>query len=135
MNEIRSWKVRRKTELLIAMMEALQGDARISLEGGLQGFHLEQLSDISNRETDVLKRNTIWPKQDFLVAPLTKDFISVIQRIWKSGVPHRVCHIQIERAGILEFGSYDSFSAVIFGAGVSPELIDSLVARGILARL
>jgi hypothetical protein len=78
-----------------------------------------------------LKRNTIWPRPDFAIAPLTKTSREHVIRAIGGNVPKKVIHIQIERAGILEFGAYDNFQPVVFGPGLSPEFLSSLTARRI----
>ena len=48
----------------------LVGDAHISLEGDLRGLGVMDIPGASDLETATLKRNTVRPKQDFVVVPL-----------------------------------------------------------------
>ena len=65
-----TWFVRDRYRFLLAVMKVLAGEAHISFEGDLHGFGLYNLPGASSDETSVLKRNTLWPKQDFVVLPL-----------------------------------------------------------------
>jgi hypothetical protein len=47
-------------------------------------------------------------------------------------VPRKLSHIQIERAGVLEFGAYDNFQSVFLGPGINPDFVTSLTARGVI---
>jgi hypothetical protein len=60
------WEAKDKARVLLAIMGALAGDAHISFEGDLQGFRLTQIAGASNQETAALRRNTRWPRQDFV---------------------------------------------------------------------
>ncbi len=62
------YKVRDKRRFLVAAMEELAGAARISFEGDLSATNVSKLNGASGEETQVLKRNTLWPKQDFVAA-------------------------------------------------------------------
>ena len=64
------WRVRDKRRLLFRMMELLAGNAHISFEGNLDGLSLFAVPGIFETETEALKRNTLWPKQDFIIVPL-----------------------------------------------------------------
>lgn len=78
-----------------------------------------------------MKRNTIWPRQDFAVIPLTEMATKlIIMPAIGGNVPRKLVHIQIEKAGILEFGAYDNLQSIFFGASLTQEVVPSLVARG-----
>jgi len=130
------WKARNKNHLLLALMKELAGDAHISFEGDLQGTGLLDLPGASIEESEVLKRNTFWPKQGFVVLPLEADAVGPIIAAIGGTIPHAVIHIQIERAGNLEFGAYDNFhsQSMFFGDAVTQSCLDSLVAGGLLMR-
>jgi len=128
----KSWSVENKTELLRALINELGGDARISFEGNFRDLRILSLPGVSQEETAVLKRNTIWPKQDFAVVPLTTAAEKPILSTIGGKVPRKLIHIQIERAGVLEFGAYDNFQSVFLGPGINPDFVASLTARGII---
>ena len=130
--ERKAWVVKRRTDLLLALIQQLTGDARISFEGDLQDLRILNLPGASHDETVVLKRNTTWPKQDFAVVPVTATEEKVLKSAIGGNVSKKLIHIQIERDGILEFGAYDNFQSIFFGPGVSPKFLASLAERGIL---
>ena len=129
------WVVEDKHRLLAAVAQKLAGNAHVSLEGDLSVFNLAILPGASDSETDALKRNTIWPKQDFLVFPLELHTFEEIFRRLSYRVPGRIIHIQIERGGILEFGAYDRFhrDCIFWGPTLTDAFIQSLAAQGILS--
>jgi hypothetical protein len=59
-------------------MRELVGTARISFEGDLNATAVAHLAGASADETEILKRNTLWPKQDFVVLPLETDLVGAI---------------------------------------------------------
>jgi hypothetical protein len=78
------------------------------------------MASASGEATAALKRNTLWPKQDFVVVPLeplaSKTIISAIGRT----VSGTIIHIQIEKHGLLQSGAYDNFhpQCIFFGSAV-----------------
>jgi hypothetical protein len=129
------WIIFDKSRLLLALMEGLASDASsISFEGKLDVFNILPFPGARREETDTLKRQTVWPKQDFVVVPLKPLSASRILAAISGRVPRRVVHIQIERAGILEFGAYDSFDpeCLFFGPAIKGHFLASLVELGIL---
>jgi len=119
----------------MAVMEKLAGHAsRMSLEGKLEVFRILSFPGATREEAGVLKRNTILPKQDFVIVPLEPLTAPAILKAIGGRVPRRVRHIQIERAGILEFGAYDSFDpeCLFLGPAITSQFIASLVELGIL---
>ena len=128
------WKVRDKPRLLLALIKELGGDAHLSFEGDLHGFNLIKFPGVSDKETAILKRNTIWPRQDFLVIPLETSMGQKILSAISGAVPQRIIHIQIEKDGVLQFGAYDNFypECLFFGPAFNQEFVESLVSQGIL---
>jgi hypothetical protein len=128
------WHVSDKRRLLLAMMEEFGGDAHISFEGDLSALPLSSIPGASQEETGVLRRNTLWPKQDFIVLPLepstSKTIISAIGRT----VPKTIIHIQIEKGGTLKFAAYDNFhpQCIILHSTVKPAFLESLVSESIV---
>jgi hypothetical protein len=128
------WKVRDKALLLLAVMEELAGDAHVSFEGDLRGLTLATYPGASLQPTAVLKRNTIWPNQDFVVVPLEPTASKKIIAALGGTVPGTVLHVQIEKRGVLEFGAYDNFhpKCIFFGSAVAPAIVESLVSDGVM---
>ncbi|HET7872797.1 MAG TPA: hypothetical protein VFL42_09825 [Terriglobales bacterium] len=130
------WTVRDKTALLLALMEQLAGNAHMSFEGDLKAFSILKFPASGYTETTVLKRHTIWPKQDFVVVPLEASSGPAILNAIGGRVPRRIMHFQIEKAGVLEFGAYDSFDpeCLFFGPALQGPFQESAISRGLVTR-
>ncbi|OLD81957.1 MAG: hypothetical protein AUF67_06020 [Acidobacteria bacterium 13_1_20CM_58_21] len=117
------------------MMEELAGQAHISFEGDLRGLRLLSTSGASQEETFALKRNTLQPKQDFVFLPLEPS-MTILSSIGET-IPGAIIHIQIEKNGLLQFAAYDNFhpQCIVFGTGVKPAVLESLVSQGIMEAL
>lgn len=122
--------------MMHAVMSALAGGAHISFEGDLSGCRrLFELDGASAAETPVLKRNTLWPVQDFVVVPLEpENVVPILQEIVGRRLVHEIVHIQIEKQGVLQFGSYDHFHAdgCVVWLGVAEPSLQELKSKGIL---
>jgi hypothetical protein len=118
-------------------MKELAGDAHISFEGDLSILGLVGLPGASQIETSVLKRNTLWPQQDFVIVPLEPSAIEAIFTRIGGTVPRTVHHIQIEKGGRLEFGAYDNFypECIFLGCAITQTFIDSQISEGTLRSL
>jgi hypothetical protein len=129
------FKIRNKRRFLIAAMTELAGSAFVSFEGDLNGTALNRATGASSDETPALKRNTLWPEQDFIILPLETETVRPIMAAIGATVPRRIVHIQIEKNGRLELGLYDNFSpkGMFFGSAVTPALIESLQNEGVLS--
>ncbi len=129
-----SWRVRNKTRFLESVMTELAGSAHISFEGDLSALKLYVLPGASHEETVILKRNTLRPKQDFVVVPLEASTEGAIIAAIGGTVPRAILHIQIEKNGRLEFGTYDTFHPECFtiGSGLESAFFDELLSEGIL---
>lgn len=132
--ENKFWLVRDKRRLLLAMMEQLAGGAHISFEGDLKALRLSSIPGASQEETDALKRNTLWPKQDFIVVPLESSTSKAIVSAIGGTIPGTIIHIQIEKGGGLQFGAYDNFhpQCIVFNPATDKAILESLVAQGIM---
>jgi hypothetical protein len=70
-----------KPRLLVAIMHHFQGDGSfISLEGTLSSFQGPVLENAVTTETAELKRNTLSPMLDFVVAPLSAHNVDMVAR-------------------------------------------------------
>jgi len=128
------WKVLDKRRLLLAMMEELAGDAHISFEGDLHGLALLRMPDALDEPTPALRRNTRWPKQDFIIVPLEPSMGNKIIAAIGGTVPKAIIHIQIEKNGLRQFGAYDNFhpECIYFGSAVKQAVIESLISERII---
>jgi hypothetical protein len=133
---INHWlNVRDKPAFLLRIMQELAGGAKMSLEGDLAKCEFAAEVILGHDETNVLKRNTILPKQDFIVLDLEPEVIdSIFKQIMAAGLSRTIVHVQIERDGILELGAYDNFhpDCVVTRSGISTELLTELKSKHIL---
>lgn len=104
------YKVHDKRRFLMAALRQLAGSAFVSFEGDLSGTALIEVTGASGDETKALKRNTLWPKQDFVVLSLEADTVGSIMSAVGGTVPRSILHIQVEKEGLLELGLYDNFA-------------------------
>jgi hypothetical protein len=116
------------------LMTELAVDAHISFEGDLKRLALLSIVGASKEPTTALKRNTLWPKQDFVVVPLDLSTVEKIVAAIGGTIPQAIIHIQIEKNGLLQFGAYDNFhpECVFFGSAVKQSTIAWLIAERIM---
>jgi hypothetical protein len=128
------WHISDKRRLLLAMMRELAGDAHISFEGDLKALRLSSVPGASMEETEALKRNTIWPKQDFIVVPLESSTSDTIASAIGGTIPNTILHIQIAKGGSLRFAAYDHFhpECIVFHPATDKTILESLVSEGIM---
>jgi hypothetical protein len=127
---------RDKPALLRAMMKVLAGGARISFEGDLSRCEFPPFLQPSAVETQTLCRACIVPKLDFVALPLEPDTVEPILDVVLPGRRYLddIIHIQIERHGEIEFGSYDNFQhdCVVCCVGIGTSLLDELKSSGVI---
>ena len=133
-NRSKLWRVHDKRRLLLTMMEEFAGDAHISFEGDLSALPLSSIPGASQEETGALKRNTRWPKQDFIVLPLESSTSKAIASAIGGSVPSAIIHIQIEKDGTLQFAAYDNFhpQCIVFSEAVKPAVLESMVSESVM---
>ncbi|HLJ12755.1 MAG TPA: hypothetical protein VKU82_16280 [Planctomycetaceae bacterium] len=115
--------VRKKAAFLHRLMVELAGNARLSLEGDLSRCRLPDELVLSRDESGLLRRNTLYPREDFVIAELMPTSVSpIFKQVMAAGLKRAIVHVQIERDGILELGAYDNFheDCVFTGPGISP---------------
>jgi len=88
----------------------------------------------SNDETQVLKRGTLWPKQDFVVLPLEVEMVRPIMAAVGGTLPRGLFHVQVQKEGRLQLGLYDNFdpNCMFLGPGLTPSFIATLQEAGVL---
>ena len=131
------YKIRDKRRFLAAAALAeLAGAARISFEGDLSSTSLPGVTGVSGEETQILKRNTLWPKQEFIVLPLEADSVEPIMTAVGGTVPRSILHIQIEKNGQLELGLYDNFApkTLFFGPALTQKFFEDLKSADVIAQ-
>jgi len=125
--------VRDKPGFLHRMMLELAGNARISLEGNLSHCRFSDDLVLTRDETAVLKRNTIAPKQDFVILRLASETVApVFKQVMAAGLRRAIIHVQVERHDSLELGAYDNFQCVVTGPGVSSAVLNELKTSNVL---
>ena len=127
---------RDKPGLLTAMMRALAGDAQVSFEGDLSRCVFPSELVAANDETAILTRQTMRPRQDFVVLRLESR---TVQPILDSVLPDGrlmkdIVHVQIQKGGRLQFGSYDNFDpdCIVTYDGISAEQLNALQESGVI---
>jgi hypothetical protein len=126
-----------KLGFLHRMMTELAADAFISLEGDLSHCRLPKELGASGDETALLKRNTLAPRQDFVVLELTPETLEpIFKQIKAAGLKRAILHVQIERNGVLELGAYDNFhpECVVSGPGIGEQLLEQLKEDGFIRK-
>ena len=129
-------EARDKPGLILAMMRHLAGNARISLEGELSSLVLLEILGGSGDETAILKRNTTYPRQDFMVVPLEAETVPLLWTVLSQpeAVTRKIVHVQIEKDGRVEFGAYDNVHKDCTGSGpgVAGNFLEDLQHRGVI---
>lgn len=128
---------RDKPGLLLAMMKEFANRSNISFEGALGELTFPSWPNAAVEETSALKRQTISPRLDFVVLPLTHE---TVKNIWselssKDHLVHEgIIHVQIECDGQLVFGGYDNFyrECTVAYPGVPVHLLEELKKRGVI---
>lgn len=102
---------RDKPGLLVAFMKELVGNARITFEGDLSKTNFSSFPQASSEPDGVFHRNTIFPRQDYILLPLTQETIkSILAQVLPEGrCVHDILHIQIEKDRELMFSACDQF--------------------------
>jgi hypothetical protein len=127
--------VRKKPEFLRRLMDELAGETRIAFEGDLSRCNFATDLIVSQDEIGVLRRNTLSPRQDFVVLRMEPDTVSQIyKQVIVAGLSRAILHVQIERAGTTQLGAYDNFhpECVVVGPGVSTAMLSALKSEGII---
>ena len=130
------WRLLDRTRLLLFFMYELAGSAHISLEGSLPHALLE-FPGASFIETEILKRATLWPAQDFAILPLEPTVVPDIVRAIGGTIPRSILHVQIEKDGKLAFAAYDNFhpECIVLGEAISAEFVERLMSNKTIALL
>jgi hypothetical protein len=126
--------VRDKPGFLHRLMREFAGGL-MSLEGDLSKCSFADDVVVGRDEVGLLKRNTLCPRQDFVVLRLdAANVATIFKQVLAAGLSHAIIHVQIEHAGALQLGAYDNFhrDCVVSGPGVSEVLLDDLKTKHVL---
>jgi len=127
-------QVRDKPGFLRRLMEEFAG-GRMSLEGDLSKCAFPEDIVLARKEVGVLRRNTLAPRQDFVVLRLETGTIApILKEVKVAGLARAIIHVQIDYAGVLQLGAYDNFcpGCVVTGPGIGADLLAELQSAGIL---
>jgi hypothetical protein len=110
----------------------------VSFEGELQELGILELPGATYDETDLLKRQTTSPRQDFVILPITPETIASLKsNLNAPGLFNNagaLYHVQIECHGRLVLGAYDNFhrECVVAYDPVPQSFLEGLVSSGVL---
>jgi hypothetical protein len=123
--------------LLHALLPRLAGGAHIALEGRLADLHLDLAT--MRRPIQALRRQTMYPPQDFLVAPLERSTVAPVLEACGRGLCgprglEPLIHVQVEKDGTLQMQACDNFDpdCTWVGPAVPVEVLQALVNQGVL---
>jgi hypothetical protein len=126
--------VRDKAGLLHRLMREFTG-GQMSLEGDLSTCKFADEMVLARDETGLLKRSTLYPRQDFVVLRLEPANISpIFSEIRSAGLSRAIIHVQIEHGGAMQLGAYDNFhpDCVVAGPAVGESLLAELKSTHVL---
>ena len=127
--------LRDKPGFLHRLMEEFAGGGRMLLEGDLSKCNFADDVVLARAEVSILKRNTRYPRQDFVVLRLDPETIApIFKQVMTAGLSRAIIHVQIERADVLQLAAYDNFhpECVVTGPGVNAALLSELKSKGVL---
>lgn len=130
--------VRSTADFIEAAFWAFAGSGQVSIEGALKAAALEELPH-TVEPTDILRRQTRYPLQDFFVVELQPALIPGLRdRITDGRRPRTgVLHVQIAWEEMLVLGAYDldhwGPGGTWISASVGEDLMRQLVSRGAIA--
>ena len=138
MNFFRSLDVRDCQGTLWAFYRRFDGEGLASFEGDLSLLQPAEIPGASSEETARLRRQTIEPRLDFIVIPITDQTVELLKRRLSSpgvmGNDGVVVHTQIESANELIFSACDNFhiDCTVVAASVPEEFLASLQSKGLI---
>ncbi len=116
------------------LMIELGTDASMSLEGDLRRCRFPEAVIVSRSACPPLVRDTLWPKQDFVILRLTPDSVEpIFGQIMAAGLERAILHVKIQRGGLLQFSAADNFGYGCWtGPNVRAEFLEQLVKEGLV---
>jgi hypothetical protein len=134
------WRIipRNKPALLWEVLNQFKSSgAHLSLEGDLEAYEVLEYPLASTQESTILKRNTISPRLDFVIIPISEPLIVHLKHhLNGAGVFTKdggLIHVQVEMGGALVFGAYDNFHKDCTSiGGVTEQFLEHLVSAAIL---
>jgi hypothetical protein len=108
---------------------------QMSLEGDLSKCKFADEMVVARDEIGLLKRSTLYPRQDFVVIRLEPENIApIFKEVLAAGLSRAIIHVQIERGEALQLGAYDNFhpDCVVAGPAISEALLAELKSKHVL---
>jgi len=126
-------KVKKPVLLIGAIIRELCEKAYLSIEGNLTKIDRECIKVYSEKETSLLKRNTLKPLKDFIILEINEDTKDEILRMLEViGIKKNVLHLQIENDGELILGAYDNFEFVGTSKQINEDTLNKYIQKGII---
>jgi hypothetical protein len=109
----------------------------MSLEGKLGKCRIDDRLIVSRKPVGKLRRDTLWPRQQFLVIRLEPASLDhILQAVAAAGVELEddgILHVYMEHNGAIEFGAHDWYSGcVVTGPAVPASLLARLQQEGVI---
>ena len=126
-------RVRMPVQFVCWALRHFTNDCFLSLEGNLSGFDPSLMPGASLEPSVVLRRNTTYPIQDFVILPATSGSTELIcQRILPQvGLKQQAIHVQVASENRLVLGAFDKFQHVWIDGDIGSEIV-SLREAGII---
>lgn len=131
--------IKDKVNTLKAIMDFYSGeDSYISVEGYELADYFSHFGNIVCEPTDILPRQTSWPKLNFYIVPLTAENSEKLLKLIKEKEllqDHEgIVHIQISNNGERVFIGCDNLDpeCTWVSGEMTPEYLNSLMQKGII---
>jgi hypothetical protein len=128
--------VKKPIELLDVLLCIFKEQAKISFEGKLSSRLFEKIPGTSTQPVEPLVRNTIQPKQDFVIIPITAVTLDILRKkiLPQVGLRKNVLHVLISKNDKLVFSACDCFYPDCVGLSliVPEDNVIALCEKGIL---
>ncbi len=116
---------------------ALLHDGLMSLEGKLGKCRIDDRLIVSRKPVGKLRRDTMWPHQQFLAVRLEPASLDhILNEVAAAGVELQddgVLHVYMEHRGAIEFGAHDWYNGcAITGPAVPTALLARLQQEGVI---
>jgi hypothetical protein len=129
-------RVRKPVDFVRTALQHFSSECFLSLEGDLSRIDTMAITGAAHAATTLLRRNTTWPEQQFVIFPVTADTTDVICKrvLPQVGLKHHVLHVQVASCGRLVLGAFDKFhnDCVWIDQSIGREGITSMLDSGII---
>ena len=131
-----SAEVKNKLRFMREVMGLLPGGL-MSLEGNLRKACFDDRLLASRKPIGKLKRDTFWPRLDFLVIRLEPtaldDILTGVAAVGLEKEDDGILHVYMERNGAIEFAAHDWYDGcAVIGHSIPVALLEKLQLRGVV---